>query len=144
MIGMAATLGKHHGSHEATRLAHEVALLFFVGPEFARVGNGVADVAQGLQQPLGTRNGRIVLDEGLLMREANRDLVDPRHAAEGLLDRSRAERTMQPPMRARILRRSGRLDGSSLQGSNMDGFVAAMLIFASTQLFRPTTRKPGS
>src|SRR6266851_8574226 len=36
-------------------------------------------------------------------------------------------------MRARILRRSGRLDGSSLQGWKGDGAVAAMLISSSVR-----------
>ena len=62
-------------SQEAAAFAHEIALFFLERPEFSRIGNGIADITQGLQYALGLRDRGVVLDQRLLVGEAYCDLV---------------------------------------------------------------------
>ncbi len=86
---------ENDGEHEAPRLIHKIALFVFEGPELAWIGDGIADVFQGLQQTFGTRDSGIVFDERLFVRETHRHLVDARHAAERFLDGAGAKRAMK-------------------------------------------------
>src|SRR5260370_39908383 len=88
---------ENHREDEPLGFAHQIALFFFKCPELARVGDRIADVAQSLQQLLWTRDGRVVFDQRLLMRQAHGDLVDTRHSSESLFDGPGAERAMKPP-----------------------------------------------
>jgi hypothetical protein len=86
---------KNHREDEAPGFADQIAFLLFEGPELAGVGDRIADVAQGLQQLLRTRDSRVIFDQRLFMRQAHSDLVDARHSAERLLDGAGAERAME-------------------------------------------------
>jgi len=78
--------------HEKTlALADEVGLFLLEGPQLAGVVEVVADVPQGGEEVLGPDHGGVVVDQGLLVRQAHRHLVHPRVAAQGLLDGAGAE-----------------------------------------------------
>src|SRR5712671_2660690 len=83
------------GNNKAATFTHKIALLFLEGAQLARIGDRVADVAQRVEQFLGTRGRRIVLDERLLVREAHRYLIDAGQTAERLFDGARAQRAMK-------------------------------------------------
>src|SRR6516162_4002440 len=80
---------------KAPGLAHEIAFLLFEGPQLARIGDGVADIAQGLKQLTGARHRRVIFDERLLMRETDRHLVNAGQPTESFFDSPGAERAMQ-------------------------------------------------
>ncbi len=86
---------ENHREDETPGFAYQIALFLFEGPELARVGDGVADVAQSLQQLLWTRDSRVIFDQRLFVRQAHGDLVDAGHSPESFFDRAGAERTMQ-------------------------------------------------
>src|SRR2546428_12020306 len=83
------------GGDEAPPLADEVPLFRLEGAQLARIGDGVADIPQRLEERLGPRDLWIVFDERLLMRETHRDLVDARHASERLFDGPSTQGAMQ-------------------------------------------------
>ena len=81
---------------ETAGFAHEIAFFLLERTKLAGVGDGVTDVAQGLQQLLGVCDGWIVFDQCLLVGKAHGHLVDSGQAPERLLDGAGAERTMEP------------------------------------------------
>src|SRR3546814_6944353 len=83
------------GDQEAPPLAHEIALLLLEWADLARVRDRVADIAQDLQKRVRAGNARIIFHERLLVRQADRHLLDARLAPEHLLDRAGAKRAMQ-------------------------------------------------
>src|SRR3546814_1967002 len=68
------------GDQEAPPLAHEIALLLLEWADLARVRDRVADIAQDLQKRVRAGNARIIFHERLLVRQADRHLLDARLA----------------------------------------------------------------
>src|SRR5262249_42669199 len=77
---------QHHRKDKTACLAYKVALLFLERPELAGIRDGVADVAQGLQELLGAGDSRVVFDQRLLVRQTYSHFVDPGQPPERLLD----------------------------------------------------------
>src|SRR6266849_6138989 len=81
--------------HEAPPLADEIPLFLLEGAQLARIGDRVADILQGLEECLRSRDLWIIFDERLLMRETHRDLIDARHASQRLFDGPGTQGAMQ-------------------------------------------------
>jgi len=84
------------GHQQALALPDQGGLLLLEGTYLAGVVEVVADVAQRLEHDLGTDPGGVVVDQGLLVAEADRHFVDAVDAPERLFDRAGAQRAVQP------------------------------------------------
>ncbi len=80
---------------QAHALADERGFFLLERAQLARVVQFVADVPQRRQDLLRGDDAGVVVDQRLLMRQAHRDLADPVHPAQRLLDRAGAQRAVQ-------------------------------------------------
>ncbi len=82
-------------AEEALAFADELRLLFLVGTKLPGVPDLVADILQGGEEVLRRHAARIVLHERLLVGQTHAYLVHAGEPTDRLLDRPRAERTVE-------------------------------------------------